>query len=284
MPESLEVIPEIMRKELKLVKNNIIPRLQFMYAHLEVPLAEAGRLAKHTIELCGRDRPILSIEKDVREYLEAHGVFRSFDQKMDFRTLLWYQKIAPHIVGTTFLDLGGGDGRTAKRVYDERRNSGSIIDPCIADVLDYSDRVRGIPYFQTKQTTTPFANDSFDIVFVGTVFHHVGKELDDSLELVAEAVRIAKKRLIVVESVYRDEKERLYTMLIDWFYNRVLRYSAQPDEKVNVPFNFRKPEQWAEEIEKRGMGITRSNDLGIFQILNPEHHWLYVADKTKKGD
>ncbi|MBI4243546.1 MAG: hypothetical protein HY606_05605, partial [Planctomycetes bacterium] len=75
------------------------------------------------------------------------------------------------------------------------------------------------------------------------------------------------------------EEEKLYTEWIDWFYNRILNYNKNPAEKVNVPFNFRRPEEWKNLFEKRGMTV-KEKDLGIFQILNPEHHWLYVADKT----
>ncbi len=279
MPETLEIIPIITREEKGIIENKIIPRLNFMYSHLEIPISDIYRLTESTIEMSKADKPITEIERDLHSYLDENNVLRLFEEKMDVRALMWYQKISPHIKGKTFLDLGGGDGRTAKRVFDENANKGKNIEIIVTDVLDYDDRVRGLPYVKMQGTNTPFEDQSFDTVFLGTVYHHVGKNIDDPLELVEESVRLAKNRLIVIESVYQNETERLYTMWIDWFYNRVLHYSDNPSKKVNVPFNFRKPEEWKTAIESFGLEMTQFRDLKTFQILNPEHHWLYVADR-----
>lgn len=279
MPESLDIIPEITRQEHKIIEERIIPRLRNTYTHLEVPLSEIETIVSETITASSADKQIIVIERDLRRYLEEQNVFKYFDQKMDVRALMWYQKIAPHLRGKTFLDLGGGDGRTAKRVYDECRNNNCPVDVTVTDVLDYSDRVRGLPYVQMAGTKTLFNNQQFDMVFLGTVYHHVGNKIDDPLALVDESVRITRDKLIVIESIYQDEPERLYTMWIDWFYNRVLHYAEDETKKVNVPFNFRKPDDWGRIIASRGLEVTNSIDLGTFQILNPEHHWLYVAER-----
>lgn len=279
MPESLDIIPVITRQEPEIIKERIMPRLRNIYAHLEVPLSEIEIIVRETIAESSSDRGITDIERDLRRYLEEQNLFKYFDQKMDVRALMWYQKIAPYLRGKTFLDLGGGDGRTAKRVYDESRNNNCPIDVTVTDILDYSDRVRGLPYVQMNGTKTRFNDQQFDTVFLGTVYHHVGKDIDDSLTLVDESVRVTRDRLIVIESIYQDEPERLYTMWIDWFYNRVLHYAEDETKKVNVPFNFRKPDDWRQLIAARGLEITNSIDLGTFQLLNPEHHWLYVAER-----
>lgn len=279
MPESLDVIPVITRQEHRIIEERIMPRLSNIYAHLEVPPSEIETIVRETITKSSADRQIVDVEKDLRHYLEEQKVFRYFDQKMDVRALMWYQKIAPYLRGQTFLDLGGGDGRTAKRVYDESRNNNCPVDITVTDILDYNDRVRGLPYVQMNGTKTKFCNQQFDVVFLGTVYHHVGSKIDDSLALIDESVRVTGDRLIVIESIYQDEPERLYTMWIDWFYNRVLHYAEDKTKKVNVPFNFRKPDDWELQIASRGLEVTNSIDLGAFQILNPEHHWLYVAER-----
>lgn len=279
MPESLEIIPTITRQERRIVEDRIMPRLRAAYAHLEVPLPEIEVIARETIAESSLDRQIVDIERDLHSYLVEQKAFEHFDQKMNVRALMWYQKIEPYLRGETLLDLGGGDGRTAKRIYDESRNKHRPVDVVVTDILDYSDRVRGLPYAQMHGTRTPFDNNQFDTVFLGTVYHHVGKEINDPVSLVDESIRLTRDQLIVIESIYRDEPERLYTMWIDWFYNRVLHYAEDKAKKVNVPFNFRKPEDWNQLLTSKGLDVTHSIDLGTFQILNPEHHWLYVAER-----
>ena len=67
-------------------------------------------------------------------------------------------------------------------------------------------------------------------------------------------------------------------MWIDWWYNRVLHFDEDPAKKVNVPFNFREPEDWKALLKERVLKVS-DYDLGTFQILNPEHHWLFVVEK-----
>lgn len=279
MRESLDFIKTISRRETKMMKNLVLPHLTNAYVHLEVPLPAAQKLALKTVQLSKSGKPIEKIELELHEMLRKNGAFRFFDEKMNLRAFMWYQKIEPFIVGKNFLDLGGGDGRTAQRAKNELRGKGKDIEVHVADVLDYPDRVRDIAYTRMEGTKAPFDDNFFDTVFLGTVYHHVGKDLDDPLKLVDESIRITKRRLVVIESIYQNPQERLYTMWIDWWYNRVLYFDKNPGNKVNVPFNFRTPKGWARVFKQRGMKIIKNVDLKIFQILNPEHHWLFVLEK-----
>lgn len=263
------------------MQRRIVPHLIIAYRHLELPLNRCHELAQVTVKAAASSRLISEIEEHIHREIEHAGVMRHFEEKMDCRALMWYQKIIPFLREGAFLDLGGGDGRTALRVRDEFRNNGKTIEAQVADILDYPDRVRGLPYTQMHQSNTGLPDRSFDIVFLGTVLHHVGKEHDDPLALVDEAVRLTKNRLIVIESIYQNDPERMYTMWIDWFYNRVLHFDSDPKQKVNVPFNFRKPEDWERVLEGRNLRVVESKNLNTFQTLNPEHHWLYVAEPRR---
>jgi ubiquinone/menaquinone biosynthesis C-methylase UbiE len=59
----------------------------------------------------------------------------------------------------------------------------------------------------TFQTATaedlPFPDESFDIVFLGLVLH----EADDRLKAVREAIRVARKRVVILEWPYRTEEQ-----------------------------------------------------------------------------
>ena len=288
MTQILDIIPKITRDEKEIIERKVIPRLRMMYSHLEVPLENIENLITKTLNIIKEGGAIENIERTLRRELEEGKVFNHFNEKMDVRALMWYQKIRDYIPEGRLLDLGGGDGRTAKRIVDESKKVGKNIEASVADIVNYPDRVRDLPYF--RLTTNPnersqlktyldFPDNAFDSVFVGTVYHHVGKRLDDSLKLMDESIRLAKKRLVIIESIYQSEEEKLYTTWIDWFYNRVLHYSDNLGEKVNVPLNFKRPFEWSDEVKKRGMRECLTKDLGTFQILNPEHHWLYVFEK-----
>ena len=284
MPEQLDFIKTISLDGK--IMDRVRSRIIFAYSHLLGSLSDTyggaglpGALASYTVSMASSEKHTMDeIERIVHLALVEEGAFKNFDEKMDVRALMWYQKIAPYIVGRKFLDLGGGDGRTAKRVQDEQKIKGQDIEVHVADVLDYPDRVRGLPYTRMGRRRTPFADREFDTVFLGTVFHHVGSELDDHLELMDESIRVARRRVIVIESIYQTPEEKLYTMWIDWWYNRILHFDEDPVKKVNVPFNFREPEDWKARLEERGLKVS-DYDLGTFQILNPEHHWLFVVEK-----
>ncbi|MBI4162130.1 MAG: hypothetical protein HY513_00475, partial [Candidatus Aenigmarchaeota archaeon] len=56
-------------------------------------------------------KQIIQIEEEIFELLNKNGAFVKFDEKMNVRALMWYQKFGSFIAGSNFLDLGGGDGR-----------------------------------------------------------------------------------------------------------------------------------------------------------------------------
>ena len=82
MPESLDFIKTITRKETKLVQNLILPRLAHIFVHLEIPLSLAQKLAVKTIHISSSDKPIEKIELELYTMLAKNGTFRVFDDKM----------------------------------------------------------------------------------------------------------------------------------------------------------------------------------------------------------
>ena len=113
------------------------------------------------------------MENKLHSMLAKDHAFDKFDEKMNVRALMWHQKIELFITGKKFLDLGGGDGRTAKRVADESMLMGRDIEACVADVLDYEDRT--------------------------------------GLDLVDEAFRVGKK-ILAIGLVFTSEDDKPYMM------------------------------------------------------------------------
>jgi len=100
------------------------------------------------------------------------------------------------------------------------------------------DRSEFEPYIhQDDPFTVPVASDSFDSVMLLYVLHHVLRS--DQAKLLAEARRIARSRLVIVEDVPR-RWERTVTKLWDFVFNRPFG--------IPTPFSFRTEEEWMAEL------------------------------------
>lgn len=197
------------------------------------------------------------------------GIYEFLQERMQERAQLCLDVISPHLKkGESVLDLGGGSGEVANLMQAQ----GCKV--TIADVLNWNKS--GLPFVQVKDNHVALPDGSFDTVVVLTVFHHS----DDPAALVSEAFRLAKNRVIFIESVTENPQEFAYGAWIDWFYNRVINYSPEPQKKINVPLHFLPSGKW-EELVRTLTGLTPkvSQSLGIYQWLNPEHHHLFVYEK-----
>lgn len=192
------------------------------------------------------------------------------------------KQLRPHLVGSSLLDVGTGDGMVSWNIRAH------FAKHFLVDVVDYLDPRCRLP-FQTYEEGTPLpcSGESFDTTIVTNVLHH---SLNPGF-LLNECVRVTRQRLIIVESVYADadrigsaaipfclneEEQFVYTSFFDWFYNRVLH------SDVPTPFNFLSPQQWDDVFSKSRLSVLTRQDLGIDVEIVPIHHFLYVLDK--RGD
>lgn len=127
-----------------------------------------------------------------------------------------------------------------------------------------------LPLFIFNGRDLPFVDGFFDHVLLLTVLHHS----DDPIRLFNEALRVADKSVLVIESVYFNSLHKQANKFLDWFYNKVLN-----DPNVNVPFNFLPPETWIAFFERAGGKVAHMQHLGLDQPLVPEWHTLYVVEK-----
>lgn len=126
----------------------------------------------------------------------------------------------------TILDVGTGDGRLASYLL---RNS-SAISVTGVDVMRRPDAQ--IPVLQYDGVDLPFADRSFDMVCLIDVLHHD----EDPERLLREALRVAKRRVLVKDHYWISRLDRLLLTASDYLGNRV--------HGIPLPYNFLKPEQW----------------------------------------
>lgn len=207
-------------------------------------------------------------EEKLHSDLEKQGIYKNLSQRMTDRSHEWFVKIEPHLLKSKTLDLGGGSGEVANLMKDFG------CDVTVADALNWLKF--NLPYIKVVDNKTDVPNGAFDQVVVLTVFHHT----NNVPALLAEAFRVAKKRVIFIESVTENLSGYEYGAWIDWFYNHIIHYSLDVDKKINVPCNFQPATSWEQLVWKlTGLKPNVSINIGIYQFLNPENHHLFVYNK-----
>ena len=230
-------------------------------------------------------------EKNVHMLLAREKVLNKIPKKLANRAEAVFKQIRKYIKGD-IVDIGCGDGRIGEMIA---KNPEYSVKLC--DVYKHSHIPEtGLVFKSIKSSKIPF-KEQFDTVLLLTVLHHSNSPTDT----LKEAIKVTKQggRIIVIESVYgvdgkllsnkREqtkyffklsyEKQRLVNMFFDHFYNRCIHYNKNPSLKVNVPFNFKTPEQWKEFFEYHGLAQERIVHLGIDQPTVPEYHTMHVLRK-----
>jgi ubiquinone/menaquinone biosynthesis C-methylase UbiE len=164
------------------------------------------------------------------------------------------------------LDLGSGTGRISRWLA---RRVG--IRPTLTDVTEFGNRVRDFPYVRmTDPLVAPFPNRSFDAVLLLFVLHHVAR-WEDQERLLGEAVRMARRRVLVLEDTPMSRIDRAFNVAWDWVLNL--------PHGVPTPFTFRSVEGWRELFDRVDAEVTRAETYRArWPTLMTYHHTLFVVE------
>jgi ubiquinone/menaquinone biosynthesis C-methylase UbiE len=167
--------------------------------------------------------------------------------------------------GWSLLDVGSGTGLISKHVRDR-----AGVDPTLTDLVFY-DRT-GLPRLEmTSPTTIPAGDASFDAVMLLFVFHHMDR-WEDQEALLDEVVRVARRRVIVIEDTPESRLDRVFNTFWDKVLN--LRHG------VPTPFTFRSSAEWSELFERRGLTIAqRDTYRAKWPTLMTYHHTFFALDR-----
>jgi ubiquinone/menaquinone biosynthesis C-methylase UbiE len=114
----------------------------------------------------------------------------------------------------------------------------------------------------------PFADQSFDAVYVALVLHHSRQPE----HVLAECLRVTRRLLVVLEDVYNNSLERSLLKILDWLGNR----SISPD--INFPYNFKKEAEWLHIFHKLGVRLQRAQAIRPVP-WRPSRHRMFVLEK-----
>jgi ubiquinone/menaquinone biosynthesis C-methylase UbiE len=164
--------------------------------------------------------------------------------------------LAPHIGNAkTLLDFGCGDLSLAKLVHQ--------LSPALAitgvDVVDSRVRADGITFNVYDGTTLPFRNNAFDVSISYHVFHHCS----DPRAAFGELVRVTKKKLLIVEPVYRNRLDLILMKIADRTGNGWRRVT------IPMPFTFQTEATWRRWIREYHWTVESVSAAGVLPAWLP---------------
>ncbi|HKV72893.1 MAG TPA: class I SAM-dependent methyltransferase [Gemmatimonadales bacterium] len=135
----------------------------------------------------------------------------------------------------TVLDVGCGDGKLARSLMSAR--------PDVAvtglDVLVRADAAIPVQWFDGR--SIPLPPGSVDSVLLVDVVHHAS----DPVRLLAEAVRVARKSIIIKDHLCENWWDHLTLRGMDWVGNAAYG--------VALPYNYWSRARWREVLD--GLGV-----------------------------
>ena len=176
-------------------------------------------------------------------------------------------RIAPHLErGWTVLDVGAGTGRIASWLASHVK-----VDPTLADVTEFGNRVRSFPFLRmTDPLAIPAAEGAFDAVVMLFVLHHI-ERWEDQERLLMEASRVAGRRVILIEDTPTSRVDLALNVAWDWALN--LRHG------VPKPFTFRTVEGWHRAFGRAGLRVDHLETYRArWPTLLTYHHTLFVLE------
>jgi SAM-dependent methyltransferase len=217
--------------------------------------------------------PLLDIESKLRSFVRKRFPREeSRIPQLRKRAQRSFSKIKDWLVGDKILDLGAGNGFLGELIHNELKKEVKLM-----DVIDYN--FSSLPIDIIKPgSKLPLEDNEVNTTLLYAVLHHA----EDPDQVLREAVRVTKNRIVLVEGYVENPKVTSINSYFDWFLNRVA-----VDTDMNVPFNYRKQSEWEADFQKLGLELVKAEYWGMEDPIVPEHHILYVVDKIKplsRGD
>lgn len=263
--------------------------LEKVVDHLGICSADRDAAVGSLLALARKQQPLAQYEQQGHAILNDAGVVAAIPEKLSDRAALIYSQVSPHLVGTDMCDLGCGDGKVGELIAA----TGKTV--TLSDMYQHPHiETTGLPFTPfTQGDPVPLPDNSADTTLLLTVLHHA----DDPVALLREGVRITRPggHVILIESVFgitpeqaasvgandfgalSAEEQRLGNIFFDHLYNRLIHHSADPANKVNVPFNFNTPARWGTILGQCGAPEQQCLHLGEDQKAVPEYHTLHVG-------
>lgn len=171
------------------------------------------------------------------------------------------EEIETYLIGEEILDVGSGGG-TIARILKSGNFSVTTLD--IANKSHYEEE-KPIIYSGEK---FPFDNKTFDTSLILSVLHHVG----DPVNLLKEAKRVSRKRIIIKEDIYRNKIELVLTKVADSIVN--FEFFKHPHNNLN-------DSQWKKIFKQLNLKLVKAKYNRVFFLFLPFYQATYVLKITE---
>ena len=115
-----------------------------------------------------------------------------------------------------------------------------------------------------------FRDDCFDNVCLIFALHH----MPDPAAAIGECLRVTKKRLIVLEDVYKNSFEFQLLKFLDYHGNRAISFD------MSLPFNFKTEGAWRAMFERLDTKLVATESIRPNQ-WRPTRHRMFIMEKGK---
>jgi ubiquinone/menaquinone biosynthesis C-methylase UbiE len=170
--------------------------------------------------------------------------------------------ILPHVQGPFLLDVGGAEGALGEAL------AASGLRVVVLDPEGSHPRPRAgdgsspgsppsLPRLRGEGEAIPLPSGSVDTVLLSFVLHHAR----DPDRVLAEAMRVARNRVVLLESTFRWRLEGWLLEHLDRWVNsgRNARDDARPIVSARMHIAYRREEEWREAVEAAGGRILESH-------------------------
>jgi ubiquinone/menaquinone biosynthesis C-methylase UbiE len=113
-----------------------------------------------------------------------------------------------------------------------------------------------------------FASKSVGTVLLVSVLHHT----TDPLKTLNECLRVARRRVIIQEDVYRNAFERWLLGVLDWVCSRAV------SDEISLPNRFQSEGEWRQIFADLSVDLVAARSVRPIP-WQPSRHRLFVLDK-----
>jgi SAM-dependent methyltransferase len=115
----------------------------------------------------------------------------------------------------------------------------------------------------------PFCDGAFDTSLMLLTLHHC----EEPEAVLDEVLRVTRRRLIVIESVFRNRRERFWLDLLDGRLN-----GYRHDGHMSIARAFNTAEEWQRLFASRGLRPVETRWIGPWWERVIHHPLLFVLD------
>lgn len=185
----------------------------------------------------------------------VHGALLFFYRRAG---LAMSKELAPYIgAGNRVLDLGCGTGIIGATLAQTLK--ASITGTDVRDI-----RETNIPFVPTDGQQLPFPDNTFDVILISYVLHHI-EEVETLLQ---EARRVCRGIVIVYEDTPRNLFHRASCFLHGFSYGSLFG--------INKKCKFRTRREWLSLFQKLHLALLRTGDIGFFNPIHITARSLFI--------